>query len=103
MFKSKSHQEQNTIQTIDKHALIFGLISVFLCGIGFTIIMPVVPFLVQPYISNPGEQAIVVTLLTSVYAICVFFAAPVIGALSDKFGRRPLLLLCLIGSAIGYM
>jgi len=87
---------------VDKHALIFGLISVFLCGIGFSIIAPVVPFLVQPYISNPGEQAIVVTLLTSVYAVCVFLAAPVLGALSDKYGRRPLLLVCLLGSAIGY-
>ncbi|MGF9979065.1 MFS transporter [Viridibacillus arvi] len=95
--------EQNTEQIVDKHALIFGLISVFLCGIGFSIIMPVVPFLVQPYTSSPGEQAIVVTLLTSVYAVCVFFAAPVLGALSDKYGRRPLLLVCLFGSAIGYL
>lgn len=103
MFKFKSHNEQNTEQTVDKHALIFGLISVFLCGIGFSIITPVVPFLVQSYTSNPGEQAIVVTLLTSVYAVCVFFAAPGLGALSDKYGRRPLLLVCLLGSAIGYL
>lgn len=103
MFKFRSHKEQSTDQTIDKHALIFGLISVFLCGIGFSIIAPVVPFLVQPYTSNPGEQAIVVTLLTSVYALCVFFAAPVLGALSDKYGRRPLLLICLLGSATGYL
>lgn len=111
MFKSKTYKtqvtkqtaEQTMEQTIDKHALIFGLISVFLCGIGFSIIAPVVPFLVQPYTSNPGEQAIVVTLLTSVYAVCVFFAAPVLGALSDKYGRRPMLLICLLGSAIGYL
>ncbi|PIH60572.1 MFS transporter [Paenibacillus sp. LK1] len=102
MYKSRSQHTQNTEQTIDKHALLFGLISVFLCGIGFSIIAPVVPFLVQPYISSPGQQAIVVTLLTSVYAFCVFFASPVLGALSDKYGRRPLLLVCLLGSAIGY-
>ncbi|WP_342438523.1 MFS transporter [Paenibacillus sp. FSL L8-0436] len=98
----RSNNEQNIEKTVDKHALIFGLISVFLCGIGFSIIMPVVPFLVQPYTSKPGEQAVVVTLLTSVYALCVFFAAPVLGVLSDKYGRRPLLLVCLLGSAIGY-
>lgn len=98
----KSHNEQNAEQAIDKHALIFGLISVFLCGIGFSIIAPVVPFLVQPYTSSPGEQAIAVTLLTSAYAVCVFFAAPALGALSDKYGRRPLLLVCLLGSAMGY-
>lgn len=68
----RSQNEKETEKNIDKHALIFGLISVFLCGIGFSIIMPVVPFLVQPYISSPEEQALVVTLLTSVYAVCVF-------------------------------
>ncbi|MCC0762517.1 MFS transporter [Clostridioides sp. ES-S-0006-03] len=103
MFIFKSNNEQNTEQIVDKKALIFGLISAFLCGIGFTIIAPVVPFLVQPYTNSPEEQAIVVTMLTSVYAICVFFAAPGLGALSDRYGRRPLLLLCLLGSAIGYL
>lgn len=103
MSKFKSNNEQSSEQIIDKHALIFGLISVFLCGIGFTIIAPVVPFLVQPYTSNPGEQAIVVTLLTSVYAVCVFLVAPGLGALSDRYGRRPVLLVCLLGSAIGYV
>lgn len=102
MSSFKSYPKQNTEQTVDKHALVFGLISVFLCGIGFSIIAPIVPFLVQPYTSSPGEQAVVVTLLTSVYALCVFFAAPVLGALSDKYGRRPLLFLCFLGSAIGY-
>lgn len=102
MSNFKSHNEISIEQTIDKHALIFGLISVFLCGIGFSIIIPIVPFLVQPYTSSQGEQAVVVTLLTSVYAVCVFFTAPALGALSDKYGRRPLLLLCLLGSAIGY-
>lgn len=103
MFISRSHNEQNTEQTVDKKALLFGLMFVFLCGIGFGIITPVVPFLVQPYTSNPGDQAIVVTLLTSVYAVCVFFAAPGLGALSDKYGRRPVLLVCLLGSTIGYL
>lgn len=103
MDKFKSHKENKIEETVDKHALIFGLISVFLCGIGFSIITPVIPFLVQPYVSNEGEQAIVVTLLMSVYAICVFFAAPALGALSDKYGRRPVLIVCLLGSAIGYL
>ncbi|WP_037288219.1 tetracycline resistance MFS efflux pump [Saccharibacillus sacchari] len=87
---------------VNKKALIFGLMAVFLCGIGFSIIAPVVPFLVAPYVHSAADQATMVTLLTSIYALCVFLAAPAIGALSDRFGRRPLLLLCLLGSAIGY-
>ncbi|UJF35700.1 MFS transporter [Paenibacillus hexagrammi] len=102
MFQFSLRNKQSADHTVEPKALLFGLMSVFLCGIGFSILGPVVPFLVQPYLSNPGDQAIVVTLLASVYAVCVFFAAPVLGALSDKYGRRPLLLICLLGSAIGY-
>lgn len=101
--KLKSYNKENIEEAVDKKALIFGLISVFLCGIGFSIITPIVPFLVQPYVSNLGNQAIAVTLLTSVYAVCVFFAAPALGALSDRYGRRPILLICLLGSTVGYL
>lgn len=88
---------------VDRNQLIFGLIAVFLCGIGFSIIMPVVPFLVQPYVKNPEDQGLVVSLLMSTYAACVFLFAPALGALSDRYGRRPILLICLLGSAIGYV
>lgn len=103
MTKFKSYNKEKNRDTVDKKALLFGLMSVFLCGMGFSIISPVVPFLVEPYVSNTSEQAFFVTLLTSVYAVCVFFVAPGLGALSDRYGRRPILLICLLGSSIGYL
>ncbi|MCR1962845.1 MFS transporter [Clostridium perfringens] len=103
MTKFKSYNKEKNEETVDKKAFLFGLMSVFLCGMGFSIISPVVPFLVEPYVSNTSEQAFFVTLLTSVYAVCVFFVAPGLGALSDRYGRRPILLICLLGSSIGYL
>nr|WP_218776653.1 MFS transporter [Enterococcus sp. 8G7_MSG3316] len=90
-------------QQPSKHVLTLGLISVFLCGIGFTIIAPVTPFLVAPYVQNPSQQAFIISALTAVYAACVFLAAPILGALSDQIGRRPILILCLFGGGIGYV
>ncbi|MGW5887694.1 MFS transporter [Priestia megaterium] len=88
--------------SINKHALTFGLITVFLTGLGLTIVSPVLPFLVRIYTSSPSSQATAVTLLTSIYALSVFLGAPVLGALSDRYGRRPVLISSLIGSALGY-
>ncbi len=87
----------------EKKGLIFGLLSIFLCGLGLSIITPIIPFLVAPYVATPESQAFIVTALTSVYAICVFFASPVLGTLSDRLGRRPVLLVCLFGAATGYL
>lgn len=103
MSKFKSINTQSTEQTAPMKALIFGLISVLLYGIGFGLTAPVVPFLVQPYVKSPGNQAMVVALLTFIYAVCVFLAAPGLGALSDRYGRRPVLIICLLGSAGGYL
>ncbi len=89
--------------SMNRKALLFGFVSVFLCAIGFGIVIPVVPFLVQPYVHDASQQAVIVAWLTSVYAICVFIASPGLGALSDRYGRRPVLLLCLLGSVAGYL
>jgi DHA1 family tetracycline resistance protein-like MFS transporter len=79
------------------------MFTVFLNAMGFTVISPVLPFVVRQYLSDPGSLGAVVGWLTAIYAICQFIAAPGLGVLSDRFGRRPLTLLCLLGSAVGYL
>ena len=80
--------------------IITGIIV--LNGIGMTIVFPVFPFLVGNYLPE-FQVAIGLNALVSVYALCEFFSAPVFGALSDRFGRKPILIVSLLGSAIGYL
>jgi len=76
-------------------------ISVFLNFAGFTIIIPVLPFSVARYVPE-GQAAAYVSVILSIYALCSFVAAPLLGALSDRFGRRPILVASLLGSALGF-
>jgi DHA1 family tetracycline resistance protein-like MFS transporter len=70
-------------------------------AVGMTIVMPLFPFLLGAYL--PADRiAGWMSALVSVFALCQFLAAPFFGALSDRFGRKPVLLLSLLGSAIGY-
>jgi DHA1 family tetracycline resistance protein-like MFS transporter len=66
--------------------------------VGLTIIIPVAPFIVQRF----SPDALMVTTLTGIYAAGQFLAAPAIGKISDRLGRRPVLLTCILGSAVGY-
>ena len=70
---------------------------------GMTLIGPVVPFMTLQHLSNPANLAIVVAWMLSIYGICQLIAAPGLGLLSDRFGRRPVLFVCLLGSALGYL
>jgi DHA1 family tetracycline resistance protein-like MFS transporter len=70
---------------------------------GITIIVPIVPFLTLQYLAHPNTLAVIVGWLTAAYGICQLLAAPGLGVLSDRFGRRPILFICLLGSAFGYL
>ena len=86
-------------------SFLFIAFTTFLSVMGIGIIAPGIPFIVQQYMPGASNSTIAfnVGLLISLYSFCQFFAAPGLGALSDKFGRRPILLVCLVGSAIGYL
>lgn len=77
--------------------LIIGLLN----AIGLTIVIPLFPFLISLYV--PAEKvALYLGILISIYAVCKFFMAPIMGALSDYFGRKPILFFSLLATAVGY-
>lgn len=79
----------------------FILTTTFLNFAGIGIIVPVTAYIVAKY-AAPDQVALISTLLFTAYSLCTFLAVPTLGALSDKYGRRPVLLISLLGSAVGY-
>ncbi len=74
------------------------LLTVFIDVIGLGIVIPTLPF----YVASFSNSAFIITSLFSIYALFSFFSAPIIGALSDRFGRRPMLILSIFSTAIGW-
>jgi len=80
------------------------IVITFLNTVGIGIIIPVLPFLIEQFIGVGSDKiALYSGLIISLYALCEFLVAPTLGALSDRYGRRPILLFSLLGSVIGYI
>lgn len=87
-----------------RHALPFVLVTIFIDAIGFGLIMPVLPRLLMRVGAIDLSQAIAVAAWMGVaMALAAFFAAPVLGNLSDAYGRRRVLLVALSGLAVDYV
>ena len=80
----------------------FILVTVFVDTLGIGLIIPVLPTLLKEFTSSPAQQAYYFGLLGSLYQLMQFFFASVLGALSDHYGRRKVLLVSLLGGAIDY-
>lgn len=67
--------------------------------LGFTIILPLLPF----YAERLGASPTVVGTLVAAYAVCQLISGPILGQLSDRFGRRPVLLISQAGTLAGFL
>lgn len=83
-------------------ALIVILATVALDAIGAGLIFPILPDLLKE-VTGAGDIGVLYGLMLAVFAIMQFIFSPVLGALSDRFGRRPVLLLSLAGTFLDYL
>jgi MFS transporter, DHA1 family, tetracycline resistance protein len=85
-------------------SVVFVLITLFIDVLGMGLVIPILPRLVQSLLGGSIAQAsLVFGILVSIYAVMQFFCAPVLGALSDRFGRRPVILMALCGLGFDYI
>ena len=85
-------------------SILFIVATIFIDAVGFGIVMPVLPGLLMRTGGLDLSGAIEVAAWIGIaMAVATFFAAPVIGNLSDRFGRRPVLLIALAGLSLDYL
>jgi MFS family permease len=80
-------------------ALAMLFLIVFINLVGFGLVVPLLPFFAQSLDAEPWQ----VTVMFSAYSLGQFFAEPFWGRLSDRIGRKPVLLITLLANAVGYL
>ena len=85
-----------------KNPLIVIFTAIALDAVGIGLIFPILPSLLRE-VTHTSNVAPYIGIVTAIYAIMQFVFAPILGALSDKLGRRPVLLISLGGAAISYI
>ncbi|MFA6533314.1 MAG: MFS transporter [Patescibacteria group bacterium] len=80
-------------------SLLTIFLVVFIDLLGFGIILPLLPYIAEKYSANPFQ----IGMLTATYSFFQLIAAPILGRLSDRYGRKKLLIISQLGSAIGYL
>src|ERR1700752_5182824 len=86
---------------LNRSPLIVIFTTVFIDLVGFGIVIPVLPFYAEGTVFNATPR--VVGLLFASYSVMQLIFSPVLGRLSDKHGRRPVLLVSILGTGIGFL
>jgi DHA1 family tetracycline resistance protein-like MFS transporter len=87
-------------------AVAFIFVTILLDMLALGLILPILPRLVESFVDNDNDTASaarIFGLFGTAWALMQFFSSPVLGALSDRFGRRPVVLLSNLGLALDYV
>src|SRR3954449_6649132 len=79
--------------------LLIIFLTIFVNLVGFGIIVPLLPFYAETF----GASPVVIGLLFAVFSLCQLIAAPALGDLSDRYGRRPVLVFSLAGTVVSFV
>lgn len=79
--------------------LLVIFLTIFVNLVGFGIIVPLLPF----YAERFGASGLTIGLLFGVFSLCQLIAAPVLGEVSDRYGRRPVLIFSLLGTVVSFV
>src|SRR5438105_11808354 len=79
--------------------LLIIFLTIFVNLVGFGIIIPLLPF----YAESFGASPLVIGLLFAVFSLCQLASAPALGDLSDRYGRRPVLIFSLLGTVVSFV
>ncbi len=81
----------------------FILVCVFIDMLGIGLIVPVIPLLVGQFVSSRESQTMWYGILTAVFGLMQFFCMPMLGAISDRVGRRPVMLFSMAGMCVNFL
>lgn len=84
---------------MDKKVKLIIMLTVLIDVVGIGIVIPILPFYIQNFDASPT----VLTSLFAVFSLFSFLSSPLLGSLSDKIGRRPVLIISLFSTAIGWL
>jgi len=87
----------------ERAAMAFILVTALLDILAMGLVIPVLPPLIEEFAGSDARAGLWTGVMVALWAGAQFLASPVIGSLSDRFGRRPLILISVAGMAIDWV